>query len=382
MGPAGATALGIAVAFVAGIPSARAAEWSLAPMLAVAADRDTNRTLAVDPVASEGLSMSIDLRMQRATERFRFSVRPQLNLQRFTDPRFSRSDDGGVTTEATWLMERSSFGLTTVFKDQSTLASEIASTGVIDLKTRRRDEEATASWTFAQSERRALTVSSSFASFAYHGNAVTPLEDSQYVNFGATEQFSLSEYLALSLTGSGGEARTPARRDSTRFETLSIGISSPFTERMRLAADFGVNRRTDGALSSQGFVGQLSLSRSTECGGFTFAALRSVAPSGFGVFAQTDEVRISMQRALGPRLSMGSAVVLYRTTSAFRSLTLADRTYTQASERLAWQASETWSVATQVLWNRAQAKYRTDNQRGWQVRLESVWTPNPRSLSR
>jgi len=139
----------IAAVLALGVASgARAAEWVMAPDFAVSVDHDTNRTLAVEPIASEGYSMSADMRLQRSTERFDLSVLPEVHLQRFSDPRFDRSDDGSLTTDGLWRTERSQFELNGVLRDQSTLSSEIFSTGVIDLNTRRRDEQANASWSF------------------------------------------------------------------------------------------------------------------------------------------------------------------------------------------------------------------------------------------
>ena len=98
--------LGFAV-FVAGATAASAAQWSLDPRVAVSVDRDSNRQLSREPVASEGLSMSTDLRMQRSTEQLALFLNPQFHLQRFTDRRFDRSDDVLVDGGAKYSGERS-----------------------------------------------------------------------------------------------------------------------------------------------------------------------------------------------------------------------------------------------------------------------------------
>src|SRR6267378_6853368 len=142
---ASSAAVGLAVVVAVCVPAAQGAEWSMAPTLTVAVDHDSNRTLASTAIPSEGLSMSLDMRLQRATERLNLSLRPQLRVQRFSDRRFDRSDDGGLEAAAKWTTERSSFAVNGLFRDQSSLSAEVAATGIIDLNTRRRDENATVS---------------------------------------------------------------------------------------------------------------------------------------------------------------------------------------------------------------------------------------------
>src|SRR5262245_30677900 len=240
MRTATANALGVAVFCAAGASSAHAAEWALAPSLVVSADHDSNRQLAFEPISSEGLSVSTDLALQRRTERFELSLRPQFRLQRFTDRRFNRSDDYGLSAGTKWLNERSSFAVSAGYRDESTLTSEIFSTGIIDLDTRRRDETADAQWTYSQSERLGFSGSASFSNVTYEGRAVTPLSDNRYVTTGVAEQFKYSDRLSFSIQGSVGRLETPAFGDPTRFSTVSLGLSARPTERTELALDAGL----------------------------------------------------------------------------------------------------------------------------------------------
>jgi len=85
MGAVGTGAFGFVLATAACLMTARAAEWSMAPTLDVSVDHDSNRTLLTEAIPSEGLSMSADALLQRATEDFSLSLHPQVLLQRFTD---------------------------------------------------------------------------------------------------------------------------------------------------------------------------------------------------------------------------------------------------------------------------------------------------------
>ncbi len=374
-------AIRVAALMAAGVTGAHAAEWSIAPSFAVAVDEDTNRTLATDAIASQGLSMSADMRLRRATERFDLWLLPQLHIQRFSDRRFDRSDDAGLTSEGTWLTERSTFDVSSLIRDQSTLTSELFSTGIFDLNTRRRDERLNASWAFAYAEHRVFSLTSGFQSSNYHGNSTTSLQDSKYSTFGASERFIVSERLSFSLDASAGKYVTPDAAFATRSDSLSVGFMRRLSERTRVTGEFGVNRRTDRFSSTNGFVGQLSIARSTETGGFSLSAGRNVAPSGFGIFTQTDQAQLAVSRGLAPRWNLNASLSVYRTSSAFQSFNLADRTYSQLNVALTWQANEYWSIGTTAGADRAVSNTGLPAS-GWHLGLQSVWRPMPNSLSR
>jgi hypothetical protein len=383
---ASGAAVGLAVVVAVCVPAAQGAEWSMAPTLTVAVDHDSNRTLASTAIPSEGLSMSLDMRLQRATERLNLSLRPQLRVQRFSDRRFDRSDDGGLEAAAKWTTERSSFAVNGLFRDQSSLSAEVAATGIIDLNTRRRDENATVSWTLEQSEVRSLALTTAYLSATYHGNATTLLQDNHYLTFDASERFKTSERLSFSLDGMVGEAHTGGVGDKTHTMSSTVGLVWQITEREQLTADLGVNQRTERSSRTRGFIGDFTFSRSTTLGSYTFSAQRTVAPSGFGLFTQSDEIQLSTVRAMGPRLSWDSSVGWYRTQSAFHSFSIADRTYTQIAMGLSWRATEEWTIGTRAFGSRADSKGILGVPRGitdgWQLRLESWWTPVRRSISR
>ncbi len=133
------------------------------------------------------------------------------------------------------------------------------------------------------------------------------------------------------------------------------------------------------------------MSFSTELSQFALTAQRQMQPSGFGIFTQVDQAILTASRELAPRLSLASEAEVYRDTSAFRSsfisFTFADRTYSEAHLRLNWQQTSTWTLALQLLYDRA------DSPRsfllpagllaqGWNVSLQFVWAPLGANVTR
>jgi len=58
-----------------------------------------------------------------------------------------------------------------------------------------------------------------------------------------------------------------------------------------------------------------------------------------------------------------------------------DRTYAQASMGIVYRTTATWSLGLRGFYNWLDSK-TVPTADGWAVRLESVWTPSPRSISR
>jgi hypothetical protein len=366
-----------------GIAGARAAEWSVAPELSIAVDHDSNRTLSTDAVGSEGVSMSGDTRLQVATEDLTLLVLPQWQLQRFSDRRFDRSDDGSLTTEVTWAGLLNSFDVSAVIRDQSTLSAELLTTGYFDLNTRRRDEQYSASWSFAYSERWVASVLATYQSQVYHGNATTPLQNNELTNFGVSEKYIWSERLALTATASTEHYLTEESLFDTRSDQLSVGFKATPTERTLISGDFGVNRRTDELSRSNGFVGDFSVSTRSEVGSVSLNAGRSVVPSGFGVFSQMDQALVNATHGLSERLTLGGTLGWYRNQSAFQNFNLEDRTFAQGTVSLSWQADEYWSMSCETEENWSQSRVVAgQTAKGWQVGVSASWRPLKHSLSR
>ena len=337
--------------------------------------------------------MSVDTRFERDTERLRLELRPYGTLERYTDARLTHTDNEGIDATAGWFeSERSSFNLHTLLQDASTLYAELNSTGIIHVGQRRKDEDVDGGWTFQQTERWTLQLGGSYSSSNYHGAGTSGGLSNYKQELGtAGESYAWNERISFQLTGSTGDARTGGIEQSTRFDSLGLGFLWQPSERLRIQGSGGVSRQMTRSLTSTSVIASLSISYNTELSTFALSTQRQVQPSGFGVFTQVDQAILTATRALAPRLSLASEIEIYRDTSAFRSpfisFTFADRTYSEAHLRLSWQQTPAWALATQLLYDRADSprSYLFPaglHAQGWQVSLQSVWTPLGASQTR
>ena len=373
--------------FATGTP---AAEWSVAPTFSIWEDHDSNRYLVPHGTPSEGTWMSFDLQLRYATDRLSVSLHPQGSVQRFSSAVFARSNDLALGANASWLTERSTFAFTGLLGDQNLLTTELPITGIVEPGERRRDEDASVSWTYSQSERRSLTLQAGYTDVNYTSDvtSLVALQSYHGTSLGATEQLQHSDRLAAYVTLSASSYTQQGLPAPSRTDGVVVGFKSQLSERTTLNVDAGVSRTSFLSLTSNGFLGDLTLSRVTETGSFSLTASRSVAPAGFGEITQQDTIKASAQRDLTARWSGDASVSAFRYSSVFSipgliqlDLTYLDRTYAQAALGLTWHASETWSVSAHILGTKVEGP-SVPSADDWQARLQGTWTPVARSISR
>jgi hypothetical protein len=388
--PAPAGLLVLASALATGTPGVRAAEWSWTPTYTFWVDHDSNRYLVPDGTPSEGTAMSLDLQLQYATERFTLALHPQASLQRFDEPEYPGVNDVSLGGVANYATGRSTVGLSTLLSDSSLLTTELPVTGIVVPGTRRREEDESVSWTYAQSETRALTlqVGSVDAAFQTDLPSSETLFDYRGQTLSGTEQWQRSEILALYGTVSAASYSQDGLPGASRTEGVVLGFKRQLSERMTFSADAGVSRTSFLSLSSDGLLADLSLSRSSETGSLSLTASRNVAPIGVGEITQQDTLRFAVQHSLSERLSANASVGLNRYSSVFSipglisiNLPYLDRTYSQASVGLGWQETETWSLGLQATTSRLQGE-SVASAEGWQVQFHATWSPRAHSVSR
>jgi hypothetical protein len=375
----------------AGGTGAHAAQWSIAPTLGLWVDHDTNRSLVPEGTPSYGTAMTLDMPLQYSTERLTLSLHPQAILERFSNHEFASANDVILSGAANWLTERSNWGLTGLFSDQNLTTTELPNTGVVIPGTRRRDSQAGLSWIYAQTERLSLTLQASYEHAIYSSDSTAPstvaLQSYRYNSYSASEQLQYSDRLAGYVTLNGSEFQQEGIPSPAHSYGAVVGFKSQLSERSTLTADAGASRTKLEGLVANGLLYDLTFLRTTTTGNFSLSASRSVSPAGLGELTEQDALKISLQRDLKERLSLNAALTGVRYSGVFSvpgfvaDIRGLDRTYAQASAGLTYRTTETWSLAVRGFYNWLNSKTEPTAD-GWAVRLEAVWAPNPRSVSR
>lgn len=362
----------------------------MTPTFDFSVNRDSNLYLVPDGTPTNGASMSLDLQLKYATERFNLSLHPQVSLQRYSNSLYADSNDYGLAGSATWLTERSTWTLSGLVSELNLSTIELPTTGLVQPGTRARNENASGSWTYSQTETRSLNLQASYIDSSYLSVSSEPtaLQGYHGMTLGGTEQLQHSEQLSWLVTATGSTYTLEGITSPTRSYGLTAGFKAQLSERTTLTVNGGASRTTFESLTSSGFLGDLTFVRTTDVGSISLSASRTIAPVGYGEITEQDTLRLSAQRSLSERLSADAAASVFRYAAVFSlpgfasiDLSNLDRTYAQIATGLSWHATQTWSVAGHVIGTRVEGK-TVPSAQGWQVRLEAVWTPLAHSISR
>jgi len=236
-------ALGSCVLGAGATPAARAAEWSITPIYSSSVDYDSNRTLLAKGKDSEATTLAVDLKLKRALEDLQLTFEPRYAWRRFTRPSLGNGDDRGVSAGLDWTGERSILGLTASYLDQSTLVTEVLETGIANGDTHRRASQAGGSWTWNQTERRALIAQFTYLDVSYYGLSRALLPGYRYPSGSVGEQFTFSERGTVTLSAFGSRLQSETEGNSNHEEGLQTEIVYLLTQQTKIDAALGKSRR-------------------------------------------------------------------------------------------------------------------------------------------
>src|ERR1700722_9040840 len=109
-----------------------AAEWSVQPIFSIETDYDDDRNLSTQPEGSEESILAGDVKLQRAMESTQFFLEPRFDLRRYSDSIWGPGNDRSLNAGITWAGELIKVSLTGYLANQTTLATELTETGIIN----------------------------------------------------------------------------------------------------------------------------------------------------------------------------------------------------------------------------------------------------------
>jgi hypothetical protein len=359
-----------------------AAEWSITPAYSSSVDYDSNRRLAPEAKGSEATVLVVDLKLKRAVEDMELSVEPRYALRRFTDAALGNGDDRSLNAGMTWTGERATGALTASYFDQSTLTTEALETGIVTGDTHRRLSQAAATWTWNQTERRALIAQLSYMDALYRGQARSELPGYRYPAASFGEQFAFNERGSFTLSAFGSRLQSNTPGNSSHELGLRAAISYRFSERTGLEASLGESSRVLAGESGHGTDAAITLSHSLLLGKVSVSYARSLVPYGTGFLVEQQQYTAALTRALTPYLDGNLSVIRIGNNQTAVLLRLASRNYDSVGAGLTWHPAQTWSVNTQLGAVRTQLAGLTGRTiNSWRSSVTLTWSAFPTSRS-
>jgi hypothetical protein len=365
---------------------ASAAEWQVAPSAHVGTSyADNPRLLPEGGSSSSGAIGEMKASLKRLTDRSELTLRPRFVSSRYSDDETLDSDDQFVTAGYRWVGERSEWNTQLGLTRDTTLTSELGSTGLVQSNRRHESASFTVAPTVMFTERVSGGVQMFLLDNRYVDADSTGLVDYRYTALSLFSTVLLSDAgSALTVTAQGGELSTGGFFGSaTRDGSLRLGWSFQPWLLWTATLSAGPSMVETDAGRDSGFVFDSEIKRQGDRWSLTANAGRSQSPTGRGVLTRRDEFKLSFNRSITERLSANVAARWVRSEDLLQQQAGAV-TYQVDYSRLDiganWRLSRDWSLSLQLSGNTQNYELATERANGYRASLNIVWNGQPQSL--
>jgi hypothetical protein len=364
--------------------SACAAEWTYAPASQLYTLAQQNPRLGSDDKeTATALGAQASLRIQRRTERLDLSIQPTFDLQRYQQDADLDRNNQQLDATLAWRGERVLWNGTASASRDTTLTSELGTTGRTQVNQRHEGADITLGPMWQASERVGIGSNLAWQIDRYPERADAELANSRYGVFSAFTQYTLSDRTRLTLTGSVGRLTSGGLRPDSDNASVRLQGRYSWSPLWMLTVGAGPSwvRRERGN-TERGVVYNVDVERSFERSSFAFKAERSQSPSGLGLLSETDEVSLAWSMQLSERLSAGLNAGVSRRKDALPAfrVDIKEVTYGRADLNMSWRAAEHWALSASVGNDVQRADVEPQGQdtaRGYQARITLSWTGDP-----
>jgi hypothetical protein len=346
----GAALLWLAIGIVATVELTQAAELVLRLSLRLSEGYNDNVRLESSSHPSVAITIvSPGAELIARTETLTASLKAQASINRYQgDASLDASDlilDGSLAKR----FEREQVGLALSYVRDSTLASELSQTGIVQANRQRSRASLNPSWTTQVSERASWKFGYDDAQVNYQDAVGTGLTDYRTQTPYATFSYRLSERSKLEAAGGVSRLRRDTPRDTLRTVYAQVLLEHDWSEVLTAKLGIGANRvRFSSAGSKQGWLAQASLERRFETGSAILGMARELNPTGAGEFTQTDRLFASWSAKLSPELSYSFNGAAYRNEPVRSAAGSAADRYYRLSANLGWLMTQRWSIEAEI----------------------------------
>lgn len=313
------------------------------------------------------------------TERSSLELSPNVDLQRYDDPLYDRSDYQLSAAYRHSIDEDSEFTLTANAMQDSTLTSELGTTGISFLNKEREVRGGGASYVRRMSERDTVMVGASSSSINYVDAKFTSLVDYDYTTAYAMWNTIVNDRLTLGMLVNRSESSAPSTgaRDETR--TIQFTGSYQITENVK--AEVALGR---GHLDSQGAgdgdtrVYDLKLTGRGERWNWRAGASQSYQPTGYGV--QSKQLRIdgSVSRQMSENFELALNLAGIQTDEGFGGSN--EVTYLRGSLNGTWRVGRAWYLQFGVAHSEQRRQLTGSSALGNVISVGIAWRGDRRPL--
>lgn len=346
--------------------NASAAEWSAAPDAGIIGTYNDNILLSTDPKVSV-FGTLLDLRADLGvrSERSALVVTPRLRFSRYPGEAGLNSNDLFLALASSHTFERGELALDANIIRDTTLTSELLTTGRVVEGDRRNSVDVRPSLEYAISERTAIDLGYRYTTVDYQEPPVTTrLFDYDYQIAEGQGTYRLSERDDTFTTLFASDFDVPDLRSTTRSYGALLGYARALSESLSGSLALGAARsnvefagpsgREDD--SSIDPVWDARLTKKYEWAVLDAHLSRGLFPSGDGVLLRRDQLDMSVGARFSALLRGHATVFAFRNRSLQNRTRVVDRDVLQVSIGIARQLSPHWALSGEYRFTRSEPK--------------------------
>lgn len=376
-----------AMAFLASfaVHESRAADWTLTPRTRVSGEYADNPQLvssssALDDDGVANIEAEAAARLATRSPQYDFSIDPRLLFVRYDRRDLLDRDDQFLDIDGAWRGERLGGTLRLEGVRDTTLTSELGTTGLTDTNRRHQKLTIKGGPIFELSPRLALASEAGWRTHHYEEAGDTGLLDYDYYFGSARASYALDERTRLAAIASVSQIRVPDLDNRVTHIAPTLSLERRLSERWDASLSAGPSQARSQRGTEEGFVYQASTRLAGERTDAYARLSRSVNPTGRGVLTRADVVQVGVDRRLTERLGLGASGQWIRNRDVADANTnrIADRTtrYRSVEARLSWDASPSWRwvLSAQARdQNAASSAFDDTRAEGWSGNIAVIW---------
>lgn len=346
----------VPIALALAVAPVWAQQWQIRPNANVELGYDDNvRTSEASQQGSFVTRARAGMRAIRSTESTNLAMAAGVSLNGFADAADLDNTTGLLGIDWAYDAERNRFGLNLSFDTQSTLTSELATTGLTQINKQRYQLGVRPSWSYSISERSSLSVALSYTDVIYEDVDEIPLFNYRQGNLTLGGSYRLSERAGLNVNLVYGRYDAEGVTNETENLSAQLGADYLLSETMRLAFLIGL-RRTEATStdltglsvteSSSGPSYRISFSKQLASGGSLSAqAVREVVPSGSAEVLDTTSLTFGFSHPFSERWRLSANATANHNRQAGGEASLSDRQSATGRLSVSYTISEDWRLS-------------------------------------
>jgi hypothetical protein len=336
--------------------SALAQRWQLLSSADLGLGYDDNAGFSSeDKVGSFVVRPSAAFQALRSTEESEIAAAVQVFAERYTEA--SRFDNEGVLVElgSFYDAERNRFDLDASFDTESTLTSEVETSGITQINKQRYRFIVSPDWTYSLSERAAINLGLNYRDISYEDADIIPLFDYRVGSVLLGGSYRTDERTTVELQFEYGRYDAPEVDRQYYNVGGQLGVRYLLTETWSVDGRAGVRQtrsrfRDESAArvedESAGPTFSFAMSNSLRNGGrLNLGLVRNLLPSGTGDVLDTTRLNLRVDYPLAERWRIGFDTRAYRNRQPNGEASALDRKYLAARLSLGFQLAPSWSLS-------------------------------------